>query len=199
MSDDPPRVASPDGRAIERFADAAALDAWLDVHHSDVDGIWILMAKKHTGYASVTWASAVPVLLCHGWIDGQSKRVDDDWFIQKITPRRPRSIWSKVNVAHVERLMADGSMRPWGRAEVDRAKADGRWDAAYDASSSAVVPEELQRALDASPAAAAAFATLNSVNRTAMVHRIQVAKRAETRQRNAAKFVAMLERGEQLY
>jgi uncharacterized protein YdeI (YjbR/CyaY-like superfamily) len=144
-------------------------------------------------------AAAVPVALCHSWIDGQSKRVDDEWFLQRFTPRRARSIWSRANVAHVERMTAEGKMRPWGIAEVERAKADGRWDAAYRGSASRDVPEERQRALDPSPRAAAAFAKLDSRNRYAIVHRLQTAKRPETRERNAAKFAGMLERGERLY
>jgi uncharacterized protein YdeI (YjbR/CyaY-like superfamily) len=193
------QAVSPDGLPVLRFADADEFDAWLDRNHADLDGIWIQMAKAGTGHRSITWATAVPVALCHGWIDGQSKRIDGEWFLQRFTPRRARSIWSQANVAHVERLMAEGKMRPWGIAEVERAKADGRWAAAYQASSSGDVPEELQRALAASPRAAAAFAKLDSRNRYAMVHRVQTAKRPETRERNAAKFVAMLERDERLY
>ena len=193
------QAVSPDGLPVLRFADADEFDAWLDRNHADLDGIWIQMAKAGTGHRSITWATAVPVALCHGWIDGQSKRIDGEWFLQRFTPRRARSIWSQANVAHVERLMAEGKMRPWGIAEVERAKADGRWAAAYQASSSRDVPEELQRALAASPRAAAAFAKLDSRNRYAMVHRVQTAKRPETRERNAAKFVAMLERGKRLY
>ncbi|MCW2960461.1 MAG: bacteriocin-protection protein [Thermoleophilia bacterium] len=189
---------SPDEKPVLRFEDAVAFDAWLDEHHDSVDGIWIQIAKASTGITSISWKTAVPVALCHGWIDGQSKRIDDDWYVQKFTPRRARSIWSQINVAHVERLTAEGKMRPWGLAEAERAKADGRWAAAYQASSSRDVPAELQAALDASPKAAAAFALLDSRNRYAMVHRIANAKRVETRERNAAKYVALLERGEQL-
>ena len=192
-------VHSPDGRPVVEFADADQFDAWLDANHADVDGIWIQMAKAGSGHTSITWATAVPVALCHGWIDGQNRRVNDAWFIQKFTPRRPRSVWSKVNVAHVERLTAEQKMRPWGMAEVERAKADGRWDAAYQASSSRDVPAELQRALDASPRAAEAFSTLDSHNRYAIVHRVQTAKRQETRERRATQFAEMLERGERLH
>jgi uncharacterized protein YdeI (YjbR/CyaY-like superfamily) len=190
---------SPDGLPVLRFADADEFDAWLDRHHAEPSGIWIQMAKAGSGRRSISWATAVPVALCHGWIDGQSKRIDDEWFLQKFTPRRARSIWSQVNVAHAERLMAAGKMRPWGIAEVERAKADGRWGAAYQGSASRGVPEALQRALDASPRAAAAFAQLDSRNRYAMIHRVQTAKRQETQERRAAAFVAMLERGERPY
>jgi uncharacterized protein YdeI (YjbR/CyaY-like superfamily) len=191
-------VASPDGLPVLRFADADDFDAWLDRHH-DERGVWIQMARAGSGRRSINWAAAVPVALCHGWIDGQSKRVDDEWFLQRFTPRRPRSIWSRANVANVERLTAEGKMRPWGLEQVEQAKADGRWDAAYQGSASREVPAELQRALDASPVAAAAFAQLNSRNRYAMVHRVQTARRPQTRERTAAKFVAMLERGQRLY
>lgn len=191
--------ASPDGRPMMRFADAGAFDAWLEEHHASSDGLWIQMAKAGTGIPSITWATAVPIALCHGWIDGQNKRLDADWFVQKFTPRRPRSLWSQVNVAHVERLLAEGRMRPWGLAEVERAKADGRWAAAYRASASSDLPEELARALAASPQAAAAFAALDARNRYAMVHRVQTARLPATRERNAARFVAMLERGERIH
>jgi uncharacterized protein YdeI (YjbR/CyaY-like superfamily) len=157
------------------------------------------MARAGSGRRSINWAAAVPVALCHGWIDGQSRRVDDEWFLQRFTPRRPRSMWSRANVAHVERLTAEGKMRPWGMEQVRQAQADGRWAAAYQGSASREVPAELQRALDASPSAAAAFAQLDSRNRFAMVRRVQTAKRPETRERTAAKFVAMLERGQRLY
>jgi uncharacterized protein YdeI (YjbR/CyaY-like superfamily) len=190
---------SPDGLPVLRFADAGELDAWLDRHHAEPGGIWIQMAKAGSGHRSISWATAVPVALCHGWIDGQSRRIDDEWFLQKFTPRRARSLWSQVNVAHVERLLAEGKMRPWGIEEVERARADGLWAAAYQRSASRDIPEELQRALEASPRAAEAFATLDSRNRYSIVHRIQTAKRPETRERNAAKFVAMLERGERLH
>lgn len=189
---------SPDGHVVLKFKSEIEFDVWLEENHGEVDAIWIQMAKAKSGHTSLTWAKAVPVALSHGWIDGQARRVDDDWYLQRFTPRRARSNWSQVNVAHAERLIAEGRMRPWGMEQVDRAKADGRWDAAYQASSSREVPLELQKALDASPAAAAAFEGLDSRNRFAMVHRIQTAKRQETRERNAAKFVEMLERGKRL-
>lgn len=192
-------AAPPDGRPVLRFVDAAAFDAWLDEHHATQDGIWIEMARADTGIPSITWAAAVPVALCHGWIDGQNRRVDDTWFVQKFTPRRARSTWSQVNVAHVARLLAEGRMRPWGLAEVERAKADGRWAAAYQSSASRDIPKELERALAASPTAAAAFEALDSRNRYAIVHRVQTVRQAATRKRNAAKFIAMLERGEKLH
>lgn len=189
---------SPDGRKVLVFGDAADFDTWLEENHDEVDGIWVQMAKAKSGHTSITWADAVPVALCHGWIDGQARRVDDAWYLQRFTPRRARSNWSQLNVAHAERLIAEGKMRPWGMEQVAKAKADGRWSAAYQPSSSREVPDELRKALDESPAAAAAFAELDSRSRHAMVLRIQTAKRQETRERNAAKFVEMLERGETL-
>ena len=109
------------------FSRSDELEAWLEQHHATSEGVWIRMAKKHTGVASLDWASAVEVVLCFGWIDGQSRRVDEDWFVQRFTPRRARSAWSKVNRQKVEKLIGEGRMRPAGLAEVDRAKADGRW------------------------------------------------------------------------
>lgn len=191
-------VPSPDGRMVLRFEGAPEFDAWLEEHHDSVDGIWIQIGKAKSGHTSITWADAVPVALSHGWIDSQARSLDDEWYLQRFTPRRPRSNWSQVNVAHAERLIAEGKMRPWGLAQVEKAKSDGRWEAAYRASSSREVPAELQSALDANPRAAEAFAQLDSRNRYAMILRIQTAKRQETRDRNAAKFVEMLERGEKL-
>ena len=157
------------------------------------------MAKKATGIPTVTYAEALDVALCYGWIDGQRKRVDEQWFIQRFTPRRARSNWSKVNRDKVERLIADGKMQPAGLREIERAKEDGRWDAAYDSPSAATVPDDLQQALDANPAAAAFFATLNSQNRFAILYRVQDAKRPETRARRIETFVAMLAEGKSVY
>jgi uncharacterized protein YdeI (YjbR/CyaY-like superfamily) len=149
------------------------------------------MAKKHTGIASLDWASAVEVALCFGWIDGQSRRIDDDWYMQRFTPRRPRSTWSKINREKVKELTAAGRMRPAGLAEVERAKADGRWDAAYDSPSRASVPEDLARALDGA-GLRDAFAALDAQNRYVILHGVQTARTPETRARRIEKFVAML-------
>src|SRR5215212_6897795 len=127
------------------FSGSDEFEAWLEQHHATSDGVWMRMAKKHTGVASLDWASAVEVVLCFGWIDGQSRGVDEDWFVQRFTPRRPRSTWSKVNRQKVEKLIAEGRMRPAGLAEVDRAKADGRWDAAYGSPKTATVPRRPRR------------------------------------------------------
>ena len=156
------------------------------------------MAKKKTGIASLDWERAVEVALCFGWIDGQSKRRDDDWFVQRFTPRRKRSIWSKVNRDKVEALKAAGRMRPEGLAEVNRAIADGRWDAAYDSMTSASMPEDLAAAL-ADAGLTESFAALDSRNRYAILHRVQTARRPDTRARRIATYVEMLASGGKIY
>ena len=183
------------------FATPADWRAWLSAHHADTPGVWLRYAKKASGITSVTYGEAVFEALCFGWIDGQAARDTDDpehYSRQRFTPRKARSKWSKVNVGRVEALQASGRMAPPGLAEVERAQADGRWAAAYDPPSTATVPEDLQTALDASPRAAAFFSTLTGSNRYAILYRIQTVKRAETRARKIAEYVAMLERGEKL-
>ena len=181
------------------FASAEAWEAWLAGHHADSDGIWVKFAKKASGIPSVVYKEAVHEALRYGWIDGHTKRVDDDWYIQRFTPRRARSRWSKINRAKAEALIASGAMQPAGLAEVERAKADGRWDAAYDAPSTATVPEDLRAALDGDPEASAFFETIDANNRYAILHRLQDAKKPETRARRIEKFVAMLSRGETIH
>ena len=185
--------------SVLAFESPAAWEAWLVEGHATVDGVWLKIAKKATGIPTVTHQEALDVALCYGWIDGQRKSLDDQWFLQRFTPRRARSNWSKVNQGKVERLVADGRMQAAGLREIERAKADGRWDAAYDPPSKAVVPLDLQQALDANPAAAALFATLNSQNRFAILYQVHGAKRPETRARRIEKFVAMLAAGDKLY
>ena len=174
------------------FATAEEWERWLDANHDDA-GVWIKMAKKRSGIASVTHAEALDVALCFGWIDGQRKGLDETFFLQKFTPRRPRSKWSRINREKAEQLIAAGRMRPSGLAEVEQARADGRWEAAYDPQSTARVPDDLKRELDARPRAAEFFASLDSRNRYAILYRLQDAKRPETRARRLAEFVAMLE------
>jgi uncharacterized protein YdeI (YjbR/CyaY-like superfamily) len=181
------------------FASAAAFEAWLAERHATCDGLWIKFAKKGSGIPTVVYAEAVEASLRYGWIDGQVKRLDDDHYVQRFTPRRARSRWSKINRAKAEALIASGAMEPAGLAEVERAKADGRWDAAYDAPSTATVPDDLRAALDREPAAGEFFETIDSNNRYAILHRIQEAKRPETRARRIEKFVAMLSRGETIH
>lgn len=178
------------------FESQDAWAAWLNEHHSLSDGIWIKIAKKASSIPSVTYAQAVEEALCYGWIDGQMKRIDDDFFVQKFTPRRVRSKWSKVNIGKVEELIASGKMQPAGLAEIERAKADGRWDAAYDSPRTATVPRDLEQALDHEPAAKGEFAKLTNSQRYSILYSLQDAKRPETRARRIAKFVEMLARGE---
>lgn len=181
------------------FASAGAWDEWLEEHHASPDGLWLKIAKKDSGLETVSYAEALDVALCYGWIDGQARRFDDDYWLQRFTPRRPRSKWSKVNREKVTKLIETGRMKPAGLREVERAKADGRWDAAYDSPSKATVPEDLQRELDRNPEASAFFDTLDSRNRYAILYRIQDAKKPETRARRIEKYVAMLDKGEKLH
>jgi uncharacterized protein YdeI (YjbR/CyaY-like superfamily) len=184
---------------IRLFATPAAWADWLETHHESAPGLWLQLARKDSGVASVTYQEALDVALCYGWIDGQKKGYDETTWLQKFTPRGRKSLWSKVNCQKVEVLLAQGSMQPAGLRAVEAARADGRWEAAYDSQSKATVPEDFQTALDASPAAKEFFATLNSANRYAVLFRIQTAKRAETRAARIKQFIGMLERGEKIH
>ncbi len=184
---------------IVPFASRAEWEAWLEAHTEEADGVWVKLAKKGSGIPTVTYAEAVEVALCFGWIDGQSRGLDELFYLQRFTPRRPRSVWSKLNRVRAEALIASGAMRPSGLREVERAKADGRWDTAYDPPSTAIVPDDLRRALDENDAARSFFDTLDSGNRYAILHRLQLAKKPETRARNIEKFVALLAAGEKLH
>jgi uncharacterized protein YdeI (YjbR/CyaY-like superfamily) len=181
------------------FGSAADWEAWLEEHHADTDEAWLRIARKDSAETTVTHAEALDAALCFGWIDARREKLDGDFFLQRFTPRRPRSAWSKRNCARAEELAAAGRMRPAGLREIERAKADGRWDAAYDGQRTIAVPDDLRRELDARPAAAAFFAGLDSRNRYAILYRLQTAKRPETRERRLASFVAMLEAGETIY
>jgi uncharacterized protein YdeI (YjbR/CyaY-like superfamily) len=188
-----------DGLPTVFFSSAAAWEAWLEENHADARGVWIKMAKKGSGIESVTAPQALELALCFGWIDSRREALDDEYFLQRYTPRQPRGRWSRINREKAQQLIAEGRMRPAGLAEVERAKADGRWNAAYDGARTATIPDDLQRELDARPAAKAFFDTLNSQNRYAILYRLQDAKKPETRARRLAKFVAMLEAGEAIY
>jgi uncharacterized protein YdeI (YjbR/CyaY-like superfamily) len=192
-------VAAADELETRPFASAEEWEEWLREHHETAPGVWIRFARKGSGVPTVTYIEALHVALCFGWIDGQARSVDDASYVQRFTPRRARSIWSKRNRDFATALIEAGRMQPAGLREVERAKADGRWDAAYDAPSTATVPEDLQAALDANPAAAELFAGLNGQNRYAILHRIQTAKKPETRARRIERFVAMLAAGETPY
>jgi uncharacterized protein YdeI (YjbR/CyaY-like superfamily) len=194
---------SPGELPVLSFATQRAFSTWLAKHHAKSQGLWIKLAKASakakTGIKSITYAEAVEVALCWGWIDGQGKRIDDTWFAQKLTPRRARSLWSKINCAKAAALIEAGKMQPPGLAEIERAKQDGRWDRAYDSPRNATPPADLLAALAENPRAAAFFAELNATNRYAILHRVQTAKKAETRARRIAQFVAMLARHEKLH
>jgi uncharacterized protein YdeI (YjbR/CyaY-like superfamily) len=180
--------------------DVDAWHAWLGEHHQASDGIWLVLAKKNvTTPTSLTYDQALEEALCHGWIDGQRKSRDEQTFIQRYTPRRSRSMWSQRNVELVARMERDGRMLPAGRAEVERAKADGRWDKAYGGSSGLEIPADLTEALAQVPRAQAMFDILTSANRFAVVHRVNSAKRADTRSKRIAQFVEQLARGETIY
>jgi uncharacterized protein YdeI (YjbR/CyaY-like superfamily) len=188
-----------DGRPILELASQAEWEAWLDAEHAGSDGVWLKFAKKGSGVTTVVYAEALEVALCYGWIDSQVSSLDERFYLQKFTPRRSRSKWSRINRDKIEELTKQGRVKPAGLAEVELAKADGRWDAAYASAANIEVPEDLQQALDASPKAAEFWAGLNKSNRYAIVYQLADAKRPETRLRRLDKFVAMLERGEKLY
>ncbi len=169
---------------------------WLAKNHDKSAGVWMKLAKKATGILSVTYAEAVEVALCYGWIDGQAGSFDEQYFLQKFTPRRPKSIWSKINVEKVERLIASGEMKSSGLKAVEAAKQDGRWDAAYSSPKNIVVPEDFRSALEKDKKAKAFFESLTGSKRYSFLFRIETAKKAETRMKRILQFVEMLEKGE---
>jgi uncharacterized protein YdeI (YjbR/CyaY-like superfamily) len=184
---------------IMPFASREEWEAWLEDEHATSEGLWLKIAKKGSGIESVTFVEALDIALCYGWIDSQRSGLDGRFYLQRFTPRKPRSKWSQVNREKVARLIESGRMRPAGLREVERAKADGRWDAAYEPQSAATVPEDLRLELEKDEDAREFFETLNSTNRYAILHRIQDAKKPETRARRIAKYVAMLAEGKKLY
>ena len=192
-------MTAPDELEIVLFDGPADFEAWLEENCAESDGIWLQIAKKGAPVPSVTYDEAVELALCFGWIDSQKRGLDETHFLQRFTPRRPRGRWSKINREKAEALHKAGSLRPAGAAEVEAAKADGRWEAAYEGSRTAKVPDDLQAELDANPKAAAFFADLDSANRYAIIWRLGEAKKPETRTRRLAKFLAMLENGEKLH
>lgn len=188
-----------DDLPVVLFASPAELEAWLEESHADSEGIWLKIAKKGSGIDSVSYAEALELALCFGWIDSQKRSYDEKHFLQRFTPRRPRGRWSRINRDKAEELIAAGTMRPAGMAEVEAAKADGRWEAAYEGQRNAKVPEDLRRELEHSESARRFFDTLDSANRYAIVYRLNDAKKPETRERRLRRFVEMLERGEKLH
>ena len=169
---------------------------WLAKEHDKSAGVWLKLAKKATGIPSVTYQEALDVALCYGWIDGQRASFDENYYLQKYTPRRPKSIWSKINTEKVERLIVSGEMKPSGLKAVEVAKQDGRWDAAYKSQKNISVPEDFQSALSKNKKAKSFFESLTSAKRYSFLFRIETAKKAETREKRISQFVEMLEKGE---
>ena len=188
-----------DPRPVKLFGSEKDWSAWLEKNHQKSSGLWLRIAKKHSKLRSVSYQQALEVALCYGWIDGQKRPESGDAWLQKFLPRSPKSIWSKINREKTLALIASGRMQPAGHAAIENAKANGRWDAAYDSFSSAAVPPDLQAALDARPHAKEFFDTLDRANRYAILWRIQTVKRADTRARKIDQFVAMLERREKIH
>lgn len=187
-----------DGLPIVVFPTPAQWREWLDRNHAEAAGLWLKIAKKASGIATVNYGEALDHALCFGWIDGQKRAYDSDYFLQRFTPRRPKSIWSRINVDKVAVLTSAGLMQPAGQAAVDAAKEDGRWEAAYPSQAVAKVPPDLQAAFDESPVAAQFFDTLTSAQRYSFLYRIHEAKRPETRTRRIEKYVEMLAQGQKL-
>jgi uncharacterized protein YdeI (YjbR/CyaY-like superfamily) len=182
-----------------QFALQAEWAQWLAQHHADAKGVWLRHAKKGAPVATVSYAEVLEVALCFGWIDSQKKGDDEHFFLQRWSPRGPRSIWSKVNREKALGYIQTGFMQPAGLAEIERARKDGRWEAAYDPASKAQIPPDLQAALDARPGAATFFASVNAQNRYAVLFRLQTAKKPETRAQRIENFANMLARGETIY
>lgn len=187
------------GLPVLIFSDGQSFERWLEQQPKDTEGAWLKFAKKGAESPTLTKAEAIDAALCHGWIDGQLDKYDDEHWLVRFTPRKARSKWSEINKKRAAELLAEGRVRESGLAQIEAAKADGRWDAAYAPASSATVPADLLEALDANPKAARFFETLKGANRYAILYRIGSVKRPETRARKIAEYVAMLERGETIH
>ncbi|HXR88162.1 MAG TPA: YdeI/OmpD-associated family protein [Stellaceae bacterium] len=187
------------GLPVLGFADRSSLERWIAAQPDDTAGVWIKFAKKGAISATLTKADAIDVALCHGWIDGKLEKYDDRHWLVRFTPRKSRSTWSALNRDQALTLIKEGRMRPAGLAQIEAARADGRWEGAYAPASRAEIPSDLEKALAKNPKASAFFATLNSRNRYAILYRIGAVKKAETRARKIAEFVAMLARGETIH
>ncbi len=181
------------------FEKASDWEQWLDANHDKSSGVWLKIVKKGSDKMSVSISDALDIALCFGWIDSQRQKLDDDFYLQRYTPRRKNSKWSQVNVEKVEALIQADKMRDAGFREIESAKADGRWDMAYQSQHTATVPEDLQQALDANPVASAFFETISRVNRYAIIYRVTTAKKPETRQKHIEKYIQMLAEGKTIY
>jgi uncharacterized protein YdeI (YjbR/CyaY-like superfamily) len=188
-----------DSLPVISFASGEAFESWLATEHAASAGVWLKIAKKGSSTQTVSYADALAVALCFGWIDGQKGKLDDDFWLQRFTPRKPGSRWSRINTDRAAELIEAGRMRPAGQAEVDRAQADGRWAAAYESSSTITVPDDLAAELGRNDEARAFFETLNGASRYAILYRVTTARRPETRAQRIATYVAMLARHETLY
>ena len=184
---------------IVEFIDAVAMQQWLEQNHTLNEGIWLKIAKKSSGIQSVNYQEALKVALCYGWIDGQVNKLDENYYIQKFTPRRARSIWSKRNVVIAEQLIAEGRMQPPGLKEIERAKADGRWQKAYDSPGNMEIPDDFLLELNKNQKASMFFRTLNKTNLFAIGYRLQTAKTTETRQKRMTEIIRMLEKEEKFH
>jgi uncharacterized protein YdeI (YjbR/CyaY-like superfamily) len=192
-------VKNSDNLEVMSFETQQNWETWLKEHHTDTKGIWLKIAKKEARTPSVSYSEALESAICYGWIDGQKASFDDRYWLQKFTPRTARSIWSKVNCDKATALITEGRMQPAGLRQVERAKSDGRWDKAYDSQSKITIPDDFQRELDNNPKAREFFKTLNSVNRYAILFRIQTAKKPETRSARIQKFIEMLSQHQRIY
>jgi len=181
------------------FASRKKWSEWLARQYDKSAGVWLKLAKKGSGIRSVTYEEALEVALCHGWIDGQKKGFDEEYWLQKFTPRGPKSIWSKINTEKAQRLIESGEMKPAGFKAIEAAKQDGRWEAAYASQKNITAPEDFQAALDKNKSAKAFFASLRSAERYSFLFRIHNSKKPGTRARHIQRFVEMLEKGEKLH
>jgi uncharacterized protein YdeI (YjbR/CyaY-like superfamily) len=184
---------------VKEFKTQAAWEKWLEKNHDRSQGVWMRFYKKASGVKSMNYDQALDGALCYGWIDGQTNKYDDDSWVQRFTPRRARSLWSKRNIGHVDRLTKAGKMRAAGQAQIDAAKADGRWDIAYDSHSTMEIPEDFLKALGKNKKALAFFESLNKNNKFSIAYRLQTAKKPETREKRMKQILEMMKNGEKFH
>ena len=185
--------------SVLKFRLQAEWEQWLGKNHSQPDGVWLKFAKKNSGETTVSYIEAVDTALCYGWIDSQVKKFDEKFYLQKFSPRRTKSVWSKINRERVERLITEGKMMPVGLAQIEAAKSDGRWEAAYAGQATAEVPEDFKRALAKNKKAADFFETLSKANKYSFIWRLHQVKRPETRATNIEKYIEMLAEGQKFH
>ena len=192
-------MTQPTSLPIQQFKTVHAFETWLAKNYASSNGLWIKLFKKKSAKKTITYGEALDVALCYGWIDGQKKSIDNEAWLQKFGPRRPKSIWSKVNIGHVERLISEGRMKPAGLAAIDKAKTDGRWQKAYDSPANMTIPEDFLNELSKNKKAEAFFKTLNKTNLFSIGFRLQTAKKHETREKRMKEIVTMLAKGEKFH